>query len=65
MKIEIIREQEFNKPEWYILKVNNGTVECSRSLEEIETLYDQIKSNPEVLNNRKIVLKSEEIDVNL
>lgn len=65
MKIEIIKEQEFNKEAWYVLKVNDGTVEVSRHLGEIENLYHKIKADPTILNTRKIVLISEEIDVNL
>lgn len=65
MKLEIIKEEEYNQPTWYLLRVNGRTVSCSRTLEEIEKSYKEIKENPEMLNPSRIVLKSEEIVVNL
>lgn len=65
MKLEIIEEKEYKKPTWYILKVNDRTIDCSHSLEEMERHYAEIKNDPNILNISKIVLKSEEITVNL
>jgi len=65
MKLEIIKEEEFNSPTWYILKANDRTVACSKQLEEIEKYYEEIKQNPSIINPSKIVLKSEEIIVDL
>ena len=65
MKLEITEEQKFNEPVWYFLRVNGITVSCSRELDELETLYSQIKADPALILNKKIILKSEEIDVNL
>lgn len=65
MKLEIIKEEEYNQPTWYLLRVNDRTVTCSKSLEEIEERYEEIKENPEMLNPSRIILKSEEIVVNL
>lgn len=65
MKLEIIREDEFNSPTWYILKVDDRTVACSKEFDEIESLYDKIKEDPNSFKNSKVVLKSEQIDVSL
>jgi hypothetical protein len=65
MKIEITEEKKFNEPTWYFLRVDGITLECSKELGKMETLYDQIKANPEIVLYKKIILKSEEIDVNL
>ena len=43
MKLEIIKEQEYAKEPWYILKINDKTFDVSRQLEKIEQLYEKIK----------------------
>jgi archaellum component FlaC len=45
--------------------VDDKTVTCSKSLEEIEKRYEEIKENPSLVNSSRITLKSEEIVVNL
>ena len=65
MKLEIIKEQEYAKEPWYILKVNDKTFDVSRQLEKIEQLYEKVKEDPSIINTSIIILKSEEIDVNL
>lgn len=65
MKLEIIKEQEFGSKAWYILKANDRTIDYSRKLEEIEAIYEEVKKDPSVINPSRIVLKSEEINVNL
>ncbi len=65
MKLEIIKEEEFNSPTWYLLKANDKTIACSKQLEEIEKHYEEIKQNPNLINPSKTILKSEEITVNL
>ena len=65
MKLEIIKEEEYNSPTWYLLRVNGITITCSKTLEEIEQRYEEIKQNPDMVNPSRIILKSEEIVVNL
>lgn len=65
MKLEIIKEEEFNSPTWYILKANDRTIVCSKDLTEVELHYEKIKENPNLVNPLRIILKSEEINVNL
>ena len=61
MTLEIIKEEKFNEGTWYALNVNNIPHKYSRKLEEVEQLYEEIKSNPEILNTKVTVLKTEEI----
>ena len=61
MTLEIVQEEKINEPNWYFLKVDGFSIQCSRDLLEIESLYDQIVKNPELAKERKTVLKSQEI----
>lgn len=65
MKLEIRKEQEYAKEPWYILMVNDKTFDVSRQLSKMEELYEKIKEDPSIINPSIIILKSEEIDVNL
>ena len=61
MKLEIIKEEKFNEAAWYILRLDDMAIQCSRRLEEIEEMYNQIIEDPEIIKERKTVLKSQEI----
>lgn len=61
MKLEIVKEEKLAEATWYCLKVDDVAVQFSRKLEEIEELFEQIKANPEIVKDRKTVLKCEEI----
>jgi hypothetical protein len=65
MTLEIVEEKSYTDGTWYSLKVDGTSKQYSRKLEEIEKLYQEIKDNPEILNTEKIILKSEEIIVDL
>jgi hypothetical protein len=65
MTVEIMKEEKFNEPTWYFLKSDGVTVTCSKNLKEIEDMYDQIISNPDLLVSSKTILKSAEVFVNL
>lgn len=61
MTLEILKEEKYNDPTWYILKLDGIAIQCSRKLEEIEQMYEELKNNPELLNPKITVLKSEQI----
>jgi hypothetical protein len=61
MTLEIIKEEKFNEAAWYILKLDGMAIQCSRRLEEIEDMYNQIVENPDVMKETKTVLKSQQI----
>jgi hypothetical protein len=61
MKLEIIKEEKFNEAPWYILRLDDMAIQCSRKLEEIEGMYNQIIEDPEIIKETKTVLKSQEI----
>ena len=49
MTLEIIKEEKFNEAAWYILKLDDMAIQCSRKLEEIEEMYNKIIENPDVM----------------
>ncbi len=61
MKLEIIKETKINEGTWYILKADDLIVDCSRKLEEVENMFEEIKKDPEIIKGVKTVLKSEQI----
>jgi len=61
MTLEIIQETKLNEGTWYILKADSIIVDCSRKLEQMESMFEEIKKDPEILKGIKTVLKSEEI----
>ena len=62
MKLEIIKEEEFNKNPWYTLYVNNEYIMGSYTLSNVENVYDLCKNDPlNFKKETKTVLKSEEI----
>jgi hypothetical protein len=61
MTLEIIKEEKFNEAPWYILRLDDMAIQCSRRLEEIEEMYNQIVENPDVIKESKTVLKSQQI----
>ena len=65
MTVEIIKEEKFNEPTWYFLRVDGVSVTCSKDLKEIEDMYDDVTNNPDLLISSKTILKSQEISVNL
>ena len=61
MKLEIIKEEKFNEPTWYFFKVDGITYQCSKDLQDMEEVYNNVKINPEIVKNNKTILRSEEI----
>jgi hypothetical protein len=61
MTLEIIREVKLNEGIWYILKADGIIVDCSRKLEQLESMFDQIKNDPSLVKGSTTILKSEEI----
>lgn len=65
MTLEILMRKEFEQPEWYYLRVDGISVKCSRNLDEITEYYDKVLEDPSIVKEQQIILKSQEIDVNL
>ena len=61
MKLEMVREEKFNEPTWYFVKVDGVTYQCSKDFQEMENLYESLRKNPDLAKSRKTILKSEEI----
>jgi hypothetical protein len=52
---------KLNEGIWYILKADGIIVDCSRKLELLEDMFDQIKNDPSLVKGSTTILKSEEI----
>lgn len=61
MTLEIVEEVKYNDGRWYSVRVNGMPMKFSRNLEEMEKIYQEIKDNPAILDDKISVLKSEEI----
>lgn len=61
MKLEIIKEEKFGESAWYALRIDEVAYKFSRNLEEIEQIYEEVKADPSLIEDKKTVLKSEEI----
>lgn len=65
MKIEIVKETKVGKPDWFYIVVDGQELNGSGILSIIESQYESIISDPNVLKITREVLKSQEIDVPL
>lgn len=65
MKIELVEETQFNKEPWYCVQVNDVYIIGTGIKKNAEELYDRIVKDPSLVEKKKNILKSEEIDVNL
>jgi hypothetical protein len=61
MTLEIIKEVKMNEGAWYILKADGVIVDCSRKLEQLEIMFEEIKNDPSLIKGSTTILKSEEI----
>jgi hypothetical protein len=65
MKLEIVKEEKYGEPTWFLLRVDNMCMKASKNLEEVEHVYNELLDNPDLLIHKKTILKSDEISVNL
>lgn len=63
MKIELIEETEYTRAPMYAIKVNDSAIQWFSKKEDAEKLYESILLDPSILKTKKIILKSQEIDV--
>ena len=65
MKIELIKEQEFNDTPWYSIHINGIYVSGSmtRSLQDAEGFYERLSKNPDYMKKTKEILKYQEVVV--
>jgi hypothetical protein len=66
MKIELIKDTDWDGDVWYGLYKNGAYITGSRKLDEMQEMYKEATDNPqEFFKARKQVLLSSEIDVSL
>ena len=65
MKIELVKEQEFNDTPWYSIHIDNMYISGSmtRSLKDAEGFYDRLCKDQDYMKKTKEILKSETIVV--
>ena len=65
MKIELIKEEKFGDQDWYCVIVDGISVAYEHTEEKANELYQMLIDNPNLLEKKKIILKSVEIVVSL
>jgi hypothetical protein len=66
MKLELIKDTDWDGDVWYGLYKNDVYITGSRKLDEMQEMYKKASENPEeFFKGRKQVLLSSEIDVSL
>lgn len=66
MKVDLVEQQEpFSDEIWYGVRVNGSSVKWSKNKEAIETIYNDILTNPDIIKTKEIILKSQEISLSL
>jgi hypothetical protein len=65
MKIELIKEQEFNDTPWYSIKIDDQLVSGSmtRNINDAQGYYERLCKDPNYMKKTKEILKSQEIVV--
>lgn len=61
MKIELIKEEQYKKDPWYEILIDGEFIRGSFILSLIEKQYEEILANPESLEIKREVIKSEEL----
>jgi nitroimidazol reductase NimA-like FMN-containing flavoprotein (pyridoxamine 5'-phosphate oxidase superfamily) len=65
MKIELIKEEKYGDQDWYCVIVDGMAVAFEHTEEKADELYQMLINDPNLLEKRKIILKSVEIVVPL
>lgn len=65
MKIELIEETRFDQDPMYGITKDGWIVKWFGNKEEAQRYYDNIVADPSILEPKKIILKSHEIEVSL
>jgi hypothetical protein len=66
MKVDLIEQVEpFSDQPWYGIRVNGTSIKWSKDKEVIDSIYNDILANPDLLKTKENILKSQEIDVPL
>jgi hypothetical protein len=66
MTVDLVEQVEpFSDQPWYGIRVDGSSVKWSKDKSVVETMYNDILANPELLKTKENILKSQEIDVPL
>ena len=66
MTVDLVEQVEpFSDQPWYGIRVDGSSIKWSKDKSVIETMYNDILADPDLLKTKENILKSEEIDVPL
>ena len=66
MKVELVEQLEpFSDQPWYGIRVNGTSIKWSKDKSVVDTIYNDILANPDLLKTKENILQSQEIDVPL
>ena len=65
MIVELIEESKFGKDPMYAVKVDGSTIQWFSYKKDAEAFYDSVIADPNFLEPKRNILKSEEINVSL
>ena len=65
MKIELIKEEEYNQGPWYKVKVDGEVIQLFAEEDTAAKLFEAIIADPNILKKKEIILDSREIVVSL
>jgi len=65
MTLKIVKEQKFGEEPWYSVYLNDRYVKGSLYLEKAEAFYQQLKTDPTAFEEKKEILKSEDLNLPL
>ena len=66
MTVDLVEQVEpFSDQPWYGIRVDGSSVKWSKDKSVVETMYNDILANPELLKTKENILKSQEINLPL
>jgi len=65
MKIELIKEEEYARPPWYHIEIDEKYIIGGGNEDEISKHYEAIINDPNILKKKMEILESREIVVSL
>jgi surfactin synthase thioesterase subunit len=64
-KIELVKREEFNEPAYYYVTIGGKMIDSSfgKNLDEVQYLYEQLIKDPNLMDTKTTILKSDKIVV--
>ena len=65
MIVELMEESKFGKDPMYAVKADGSTIQWFSYKKDAEAFYDSVIADPSILEPKRNILKSEEINLSL